>query len=116
MMKDLILAIEVGTGNARAALVDAGNGAILEISAGEYDEIVAAFGWAEQCPSDLWSGMATALRIALGRHAGAAEWRLPGIRIVRDTLKNKKRTIIDYGGRQCYKEYIVNRCAGSAAA
>lgn len=71
MTGDLILAIDVGTGSARAALVDAGSGAILEIAASEYDQIVPAFGWAEQRPADWWAGTVAAIRTVLGKHADA---------------------------------------------
>lgn len=72
MTQDLILAIDVGTGSARAALVEAGKGAILEIAASEYDQIVPAFGWAEQRPSDWWSGTVAAIRTVLARQENAA--------------------------------------------
>ncbi|GLS20000.1 pentose kinase [Labrys miyagiensis] len=110
MTGDLILAIDVGTGSARAALVDAGSGAILEIAASEYDQIVPAFGWAEQRPADWWSGTVVAIRTVLGKHAGsktgiaavAACGQMHGTvlvdsqgRLTRDTapLWNDKRTV-----------------------
>lgn len=71
MTRDLILAIDVGTGSARAALVDAASGAILEIAASEYDQIVPAFGWAEQRPADWWAGTVVAIRTVLGRRQDA---------------------------------------------
>ncbi|WP_119393006.1 xylulokinase [Taklimakanibacter lacteus] len=64
MLRDLSLSIDVGTGSARAALVD-GAGAILHIAAREYDQIVPAFGWAEQRPGDWWAGVVHAVRAAL---------------------------------------------------
>ncbi|PRH85837.1 pentose kinase [Labrys okinawensis] len=72
MTQDLILAIDVGTGSARAALVEIGNGAILEIAASEYDQIVPAFGWSEQRPADWWAGTVSAIRTVLERQDGAA--------------------------------------------
>ncbi|MDO9416748.1 xylulokinase [Pararhizobium sp.] len=53
---DLTLAIDVGTGSVRAALVDVA-GAIVSIKAREHDQIVAQFGWAEQRPADWWDGV-----------------------------------------------------------
>lgn len=69
--KDLTLAIDVGTGSARAALVD-GAGTVLTIAAREYDQIVPAFGWAEQRPEDWWQGVAEAIRKALAAVDGAS--------------------------------------------
>ncbi|MDQ0391178.1 xylulokinase [Labrys monachus] len=71
MTQDLILAIDVGTGSARAALVDAAGGAIRQISASEYDQIVPAFGWAEQRPADWWAGTVQAVRAVLDREPDA---------------------------------------------
>jgi xylulokinase len=68
--QDLYLSIDVGTGSARAALVDAG-GRILTIAAREYDQIVPAFGWSEQRPADWWAGVTESVRTVLGRVDGA---------------------------------------------
>ncbi len=54
-MRDLYLAIDVGTGSVRAALVDQ-TGNILKISSKEHEQIVPQFGWSEQRPSDWWNG------------------------------------------------------------
>lgn len=64
MTRDLTLSIDVGTGSARAALVDE-RGAILHIAAREHDQIVPQFGWAEQRPLEWWSGVAESIREAL---------------------------------------------------
>lgn len=107
--RDLILAIDVGTGSARAALVDV-SGKILAISAREHDQIVPAFGWSEQRPADWWLGVVGAIRSALATVDGAAS-RVAAIaacgqmhgtvlidesgQLVRDTapLWNDKRTV-----------------------
>ena len=70
MPGDLYLSIDVGTGSARAALVDAG-GAILAIHAVEHEQIVPAFGWSEQRAEDWWSGVCVAIRGALAAVDGA---------------------------------------------
>ncbi len=109
MSRDLILAIDVGTGSARAALVD-GKGAIVAIAAREHDQIVPQFGWAEQRPADWWSGVVQSIRKVLDDVPGAAR-RISAIcacgqmhgtvlvdgdgRLTRDTapLWNDKRTV-----------------------
>jgi len=62
--QDLTLSIDVGTGSVRAALVNRA-GAILSIAAEEQQQIVPAFGWAEQSVEDWWTGVATAIRRVL---------------------------------------------------
>lgn len=62
--KDLVLAIDVGTGSVRAALVDL-HGKILAFRAREHSQIVPAFGWAEQRPDDWWEGTAGSIRAVL---------------------------------------------------
>jgi xylulokinase len=64
MTSALTLAIDVGTGSVRAALVD-GGGRIVAIAACEHDQIVPRFGWAEQRPDDWWAGVAAAIRTVL---------------------------------------------------
>ena len=61
---DLTLAIDVGTGSVRAALVDR-SGAIVAIAAVEQYQIVPAFGWAEQSVEGWWESAVTAIRRVL---------------------------------------------------
>jgi xylulokinase len=72
MPRDLTLAIDVGTGSARAALVDM-SGRILHIASREYAQIVPAFGWAEQRPDDWWNGVAHSTRAVLDAVDGAGD-------------------------------------------
>ncbi|KAB0682792.1 xylulokinase [Aureimonas leprariae] len=72
MNGDLTLSIDVGTGSVRAALVDA-SGRIVGIAAREHDQIVPAFGWAEQRAEDWWTGVAASVREVLGQIDGARE-------------------------------------------
>ena len=60
----LTLAIDVGTGSARAALIDDA-GQILRTAAREHDQIVPQFGWAEQKPAQWWDGTVAAIRDVL---------------------------------------------------
>ena len=53
-MRDLYLAIDVGTGSIRSALVDR-CGAILALASREHEQIVPRFGWSEQRPADWWA-------------------------------------------------------------
>jgi xylulokinase len=72
MTTDLLLAVDVGTGSVRAALVDM-QGKILEIAAREHDQIVPAFGWAEQRPADWWEGARFSIAAVLDRVDNARE-------------------------------------------
>lgn len=65
MPRDLNLAIDIGTGSVRAALVDAA-GELVHVASREHDQIVPAFGWAEQRPGDWWAGVVETVRAALG--------------------------------------------------
>jgi xylulokinase len=71
MTRDLALSIDVGTGSARAALVD-GGGRILAIAAKEHEQIVQQFGWSEQRPADWWAGVVQSVRTVLDQVEGAS--------------------------------------------
>ena len=71
MTADLTLAVDVGTGSVRAALVDP-RGAILALAAVEQHQIVPAFGWSEQSVEGWWTGVVQAVRTVLGEVPGAA--------------------------------------------
>jgi xylulokinase len=64
--KDLLLAIDVGTGSVRAALVDL-QGQIVCFQAAEHDQEVPQFGWSQQRPSDWWNGVVFCIRTVLGK-------------------------------------------------
>jgi len=68
MPNDLFLAIDVGTGSVRAALVDT-RGKILAVRSREHEQIVPQFGWAEQRPADWWAGVVVTVREVLGEDA-----------------------------------------------
>ncbi len=68
--RDLFLAIDVGTGSCRAALVD-GQGRIHAIAHREHDQIVPRHGWSEQRPADWWDGTVHSIRAVLSQAAGA---------------------------------------------
>jgi len=105
----LTLAIDVGTGSVRSALVDA-KGKILVIAAQEHEQIVPQFGWSEQRPNDWWQGVVATTREVLDKvpdarsniDAIAACGQMHGTvlvgdagELVRDTapLWNDKRTV-----------------------
>ena len=69
--KDLLLAIDVGTGSVRAALFTYA-GRMLALSAREHDQIIPAFGRAEQRPADWWDGAVESIRRVLKTVEGAA--------------------------------------------
>lgn len=118
MTRDLFLAIDVGTGSCRAALVDA-EGRIHAIAHREHDQIVPRHGWSEQRPADWWDGTVHSIRAVLSSVPDAAA-RVAAIcacgqmhgavlvdadgRLTRDTapLWNDKRTVpqvADFSGR-----------------
>jgi xylulokinase len=66
MKKDLLLAIDVGTGSVRAALITVA-GETAAFSAREHDQIVPQFGWSEQRPESWWEGAAASVRTVLGK-------------------------------------------------
>jgi xylulokinase len=72
MTRDLTLAIDIGTGSVRAALVDV-EGEIVCIEAHEHEQIVSQFGWAEQHVDDWWHGTVHVIRAVLAKvdNAGA---------------------------------------------
>jgi len=71
MTRDLYLAIDVGTGGLRSALVD-GHGKILAFSHRDHEQIVPQFGWSEQRPWDWWEGTRATIREVIGMVEGAA--------------------------------------------
>lgn len=77
MMETYYLAVDVGTGSARAALVNS-NGKIVSIAARQHDQIVVRYGWSEQRPIDWWHGAADAIREVLGAVPFAAD-RVAGV-------------------------------------
>jgi xylulokinase len=66
MTKDLLLAIDVGTGSVRAGLIHL-TGETAAFSAREHDQIVPRFGWSEQRPESWWEGAAASIRTVLGK-------------------------------------------------
>ncbi|MES0864328.1 FGGY family carbohydrate kinase [Ruegeria sp. SCPT10] len=70
-MRDLYLAIDVGTGGLRSALVDR-HGKILAYSHKEHEQIVRKFGWSEQRPDDWWMGTVQTIYDVLQKVDGAA--------------------------------------------
>jgi xylulokinase len=70
--RDLFLAVDVGTGSCRAALVDA-QGRIHAIARREHDQIVPRHGWSEQRPAAWWEGTVHSIRAALAMVGDGAE-------------------------------------------
>ncbi len=69
--RDLLLAIDVGTGSVRAALLD-GAGETVAFAAQEHEQIVPQYGWSEQRPADWWNGAVAVIRRVLDALPGAA--------------------------------------------
>lgn len=70
-MRDLYLAIDVGTGGIRSALVD-NDGRIVAFAHQEHEQIVPQFGWSEQRPADWWAGTVATLKSVLAKVDNAA--------------------------------------------
>lgn len=70
-MRDLYLAIDVGTGGLRSALVGR-DGRILAFAHKEHDQIVPQFGWSEQRPADWWAGTVETIGQVLQKVPNAA--------------------------------------------
>jgi xylulokinase len=68
----LVLAIDVGTGSVRAALLDL-RGRTVAFRAREHDQIVPSFGRAEQRPADWWAGAVASIRDVLDAVEGGAQ-------------------------------------------
>jgi len=71
LIRDLFLAIDVGTGSCRAALVDA-DGRIHALAQREHDQIVPRHGWSEQRPADWWDGTVQSIRSVLSQTPDAS--------------------------------------------
>lgn len=69
--KDLTLAIDVGTGSVRAALVDR-LGNIAAFDNRTHEQIVPRFGWSEQRPAEWWEGAVASMRGVLAKVPSAA--------------------------------------------
>jgi xylulokinase len=70
--RKLVLAIDVGTGSVRAALLDLRGGTVA-FRAREHDQIVSGFGRAEQRPADWWAGAVASIRDVLDAVEGGAQ-------------------------------------------
>lgn len=70
MTDALTLAIDVGTGSIRAALVD-DLGIVVAITARPHEQIVTAVGRSEQRAADWWEGAVAAIREVIRDHPGA---------------------------------------------
>ena len=71
MTAPLLLAIDVGTGSLRAALLTP-DGVTLAFASREHEQIVPQFGWSEQRPADWWKGAASVIRDVLSSVPDAA--------------------------------------------
>ena len=77
MIKDLLLAIDVGTGSARVALVSE-SGRIVAFAAQEYSQIIPRFAWSQQSPRIWWEGVVFGIRRVVEEVHDAAD-RIAGI-------------------------------------
>ena len=71
MPKDLTLAIDVGTGSVRAALVHR-RGRIEAFASRAHEQIVLRYGWSEQKPEEWWQGVVASVRQVLEKVSSAA--------------------------------------------
>jgi len=92
--RDLLLAIDVGTGSVRAALLTPA-GETLAFAAEEHEQIVPHFGWSEQRPDDWWKGAVTVIRRVLDGMPGAA----PRVAAIAACGQMHATVLIDADGR-----------------
>ena len=71
--------IDLGTGGARAILVEAASGRVAAVASAEYPLHTPRPLWAEQDPHDWWRGAVAAVRGALAAAGGAVEVRAIGL-------------------------------------
>jgi xylulokinase len=99
MKKDLLLAIDVGTGSVRAALITP-SGATLAFAAKEHEQIVPRFGWSQQSPQIWWEGAIFSIRSVIGNVDSAAE----RIAAIAACGQNHGSVLIDDAGELVLKE------------
>ena len=71
MSAQFILSLDIGTGSARAALVDR-RGTVVAIASRPHEQIVPRFGWSEQRPLEWWDGAVAAIAEILSKAEGGA--------------------------------------------
>ena len=72
MMKDLLLAFDVGTSSVRAALVSE-TGKILAFAAKELEQVIPRFSWSQQSPRAWWEGLVFSVRRVLEKVPNSAD-------------------------------------------
>src|ERR1700730_1362739 len=72
MKKDLLLAFDVGTSRARAALVSE-TGKIIAFAAKELEQAIPRFGWSQQSPRAWWDGFVFSVRRVLEKIENGAD-------------------------------------------
>ncbi|MDG3085349.1 FGGY family carbohydrate kinase [Vibrio hannami] len=71
-MKDIVLAIDIGTGSTRAALVSS-SAEIIDIVQTEYDQFSPKVGWSEQQPSEWWLSTLMCINELFNKHPDMAK-------------------------------------------
>jgi xylulokinase len=99
MKKDLLLAVDVGTGSVRAALVTP-DGATVAFAVKEHEQIVPRFGWSQQSPQSWWEGVVFSVRNVVAQVDSAAG-RIAGIAVCG---QNHGSVLIDDAGELVLKE------------
>ena len=79
MIPDLLLAIDIGTGSARAAIVT-DSGTIAAFAAREHEQTIPRFAWSQQRPRTWWDGVVLSIRSVLQKIPEAAD-RIAGIAV-----------------------------------
>jgi xylulokinase len=79
MTKDLLLAIDIGTGSTRAAVVT-DSGTIVAFASREHEQSVPRFAWSQQRPRTWWDGVVLTIRSVFQKIPAAAD-RIAGIAV-----------------------------------
>lgn len=119
MTRDRILAIDIGTGSVRVALVGL-DGRIEAMVQREHDQLTPKHGWSEQRASQWWANAEAGIRQILADHPGAANQllciatcgQMHGTVLVDDTLRPVLDEVPLWNDKRCEAEVTAFSARG----